>query len=388
MIEYGFDEYKGSQRGKIMISCVGNAKSIQKTDGSASWPTVSELLNPLNWLQKVGVALLLLLAFAHNSYAAQPSSFNEIRGRMYETPLTTLPQHPGLKTWDVISSLMGSEDNPNAHGLIVRSRVTLVDTADERTPEPKWLHPRGACAEARWVITEDSPYTGLFAQGTDVPAIVRISSGTGDSEYSDSPDYKGRILGMAIKLYPTDSKTHKVLSRNIVTLDQYGFESSTRKHTFWENDNATPVYFTNVAPAKSALGKFLSAFFDRFDNPNWARPLYQVARANFGGGELIEYRTPYEVRYQIQPKLIDKKLKTYGDFRSELVDLKNVDMDIILQSHNGKDVIAKKIGVLKFGSFVVSDYCDLKLHFHHSSIEDQWEKYNNYEMVESLANPQ
>lgn len=328
------------------------------------------------------LTLGIVLSVAAPAVAA--SSFNEIRNRMYDKPLQTLPQHPGLKTWDVISSLFGSEDNSNAHGLIVRSRITLVDTADERTPEPKWLHPRGACAEARWVISEDNPYTGLFAPGTDVPAIIRISSGTGASEYIEGDDFDGRIMGMAIKLYPTDSKDHKVLSRNIVTLDKYGFESSTRKHTFWEDDDTTPVYFTNVAPAQSALGKFLSTFFDRFDNPNWARPLYQVGRANIGGGDLLEYSFPYEVRYQINPKSISKNLKTFGDFRSELVALKNVDLDIILQSHNGKDVIAKKIGTLKVGSFVVSDYCDLKLHFHHSSIEDQWEKYMNYDMVKDI----
>ncbi len=326
------------------------------------------------------LALFLLAA----SSAHGQSSFSEIRERIYASPLSTLPQHPGLATWDVLSSLLGAEDDPNAHGLIVRSRITFVDTADERTPEPKWLHPRGACAEAEWSISENTPFTGLFSQGTTVPAIVRISSGTGVSEYSIGSDFDGRIMGMAIKLYPTDSKNHKILSRNIVTLDQYGFESSPRKHMFWEDDEQTPVYFTNVAPAKSFLGKFLSAFFDRFDNPNWARPLYQVARANFGGGDLIEYRTPYEVRYQIATKYIQKNLKTYGDFREELVVLENIVLDIILQSTNGKDQLGLKIGTLKFGKFVVSDYCDLSLHFHHSAIEDQWEKYNNYEMVKHL----
>jgi hypothetical protein len=331
------------------------------------------------------VSSFLLMSFVTGAAFAK-SSFNEIKNKMYATPSAELPKHMGLSKWDVISNLIGSESFPS-HGLTFRSRRTLVDKSDERPPEPKWLHPRGACAQARWVIDTESGSTGLFAKDVDVPAIIRISSGDAVSEYSEESKAGGRIFGMALKLYPTDSEDHRVESRNILTLDQYGFDRTTRKNVFWEDDQ-TPVYFTNVAPAKSALGKFLSTFFDRFDNPNWARPLYSVARANMGGGDLISYRTPYEVRYQVSKKSISKKSKTYSDFREELKDLENIEMDIILQSYNGKTTVAERIGSLKLGKFVVSDYCDLTLHFHHSAIEDQWEKYDDYKVVEDLADQQ
>lgn len=320
--------------------------------------------------------------FLAGSICSAKSSFQEVEQKIYAKPLETLPNHPGLGVWDVVKNLVGSESKP-LHGLAVRSRRTLVDESDERPPEPKWLHPRGACASGEWSIDTETMATGLFGIGTKVPAIVRISSGDGTSATSNSTDFDGRILGMAVKLYPTTSKTQKMKTRNIVTLDRYGFERSKRKATFWEND-FSPVYFTNVAPATSPLGKFLSAFFDRFDNPNWARPLYGVARA-FGNDDLLEYRTPYEIRFAINQKSIVNTKNTASDFRDELKSLSGVSLDIILQSFDGKEVIGKKIGNLNLNKFVVSDYCDLNLHFHHNSIENQWEKYDDYGVVEDLA---
>ena len=192
------------------------------------------------------------LTLASGSYSG--SSFNQIKDSLYGEPLTTLPAHPGLSAWSIITNLIGSESRPN-HGLGVQSRRVLVDESDIRdTLEPKWLHPRGACAEARWIITAPSAATGLFAAGVDVPAIVRLSTGDASSEYPT----KGRIFGMAIKIFPTVNENQPVKTANIITLDQYGFERSDRKFVFANEAGLEPVYFTNVAPAKSALGKFLS----------------------------------------------------------------------------------------------------------------------------------
>jgi len=317
---------------------------------------------------------------------APGSRFEDVKAKIYARPLGTLPQHPGLATWDVVRNLLGSEDRPT-HGLSVRSRRTLVDESDERPAEPKWLHPRGACAAGRWKITEASGSTGLFEKDVNVGAIVRISSGDKVSEGGEEAG--GRILGMAIKLFPTTSDSQRVKTRNIVTLDRYGFERSKRQRTLHEDDGA-PVYFTNVAPATSALGKFLSGFFDRFDNPNWARPLYGVARAYVGGsGDLIEYRTPYEVRFQPKrAQALDESSEVPPDFRSDLLEQRSVSFDIILQSYRGTDVLAQTIGSLDLEKFVVSDYCDLDLHFHHDSVEDQHSKYSDYEVVKDLLPPE
>lgn len=317
-----------------------------------------------------------------NLAASVGSRFEDVKAAIYEGPRTTLPQLNGLSTWDIVQNLIGSESYPD-HGLSVRSRRTLVDESDERPAEPKWLHPRGACAEARWKITEDNPATGLFAQGVDVPAIVRISSGDKVSEGGEPAG--GRILGMAVKVFPTTSPTQKVKTRNFVTLDRYGFERSMRDRTFVENDGA-PVYFTNVAPATSALGQFLSGFFDRFDNPNWARPLYALSRAYVGGSsDLIEVRTPYEIRLAVPEGTTFGDAPAGKDFRQELIELDHpVSLNIVLQSFNGREVFGKTIGRIEFGKFVISDYCDLKLHFHHDAVEDQLSKYDDYEVVRDL----
>lgn len=311
--------------------------------------------------------------------AGHGTSYAALAAKIHAEPLATLPEHSGLAAWDIVQNLVGSEDKPR-HGLSVRSRRIFVDDADEsRDPEAKWLHPRGACATARWTIDEDSPATGLFSKGTRVPAIIRVSSGDKVSEGGEAAG--GRILGLAVKLFPVSSDTQVVKTRNIIMLDAYGFERSKRLHT-WEEDNGDPVYFTNVAPARSALGRFLSTFFDRFDNPNFARPVYATARASIGGGELLESVTPYEIRFRSRRSATPPPAEL--DFRAELQRTPETTLDIIIHSFDGRSVVDKTIGRLELGKFTVSDYCDRRLRFHHDPIEDQLEKYSDYEVVSDL----
>ncbi len=317
---------------------------------------------------------------ASASSTTRGSSFAEIERKVYASPRLDLPERGKLGVWDVVRNVFGSEERPS-HPLGVRSRRTLVDVADERPPEDraddKWLHPRGACAAGRWRITTASGATGLFDQGVDVDAIVRVSSGTRDSVSGTD-----RILGMAIKLFPAASPDQKTRTRNLVMLDAYGFEASKRWRTFHEDDGA-PVHFTNVAPATSALGRFLSSFFDRFDNPNWARPLYGVANASPGGGVLLSSRAPYEIR--VRPAVVAERAPADApptDFRAELLARTETRLEIVLQSFDGRAQAGTVIGALELGRFVVSDYCDLVLHFHHDPIQDQGTKYDHYEVVE------
>lgn len=312
--------------------------------------------------------------------SAVGSSFASIKQKVYAKPLARLPNRVGLQAMDMVKNLVGSEDKPK-HELSIRSRRILVDKADERNEGEKWLHPRGACASARWKIDTTSPATGLFAKGSNVPAIVRVSSGDKRSVGGD-PD-NGRILGIAVKLFPTSSETQRVTTRNIIMLDQYGFERSSRKHTWLENDGA-PVYFTNVAPAKSAVGKFLSTFFDRFDQPNWARPVYATARAAGGNDDLPSPVTPYEIRFRATRGTPSPADAASDDFRGELATEGSVTLDIILQSLEPTRAVALRIGSLELDEFVVSDFCDLSLRFHHDPIEDQLEKYKDYAVVKDL----
>jgi hypothetical protein len=329
-----------------------------------------------------------------STVATSGSAFADVRAKVYATPLAedALPTHAGLNLWAIAGNLFDDSNRPS-QGLSIHSRRIFVDAKDERAPEPKWLHPRGACAEGRWTITEDSSATGLFAKGTRVRAIVRVSSGDKTSEGGELAG--GRILGMAVKLFPTANDGKRVLTRNMVMLDQYGFERSKRLRAFHEDDGGS-VHFTNVAPAKSAVGQFLSTYFDRFDKPNFARPVYAAARARVDAPDLAPAAAtvPYEIRLaaraSAEPLIDGDGQRTVGedmtmDFRPELVRFGAPTLDIVIQSFDGTNVVAKRIGTLEFGAFVVSDYCDLSLHFHHDPIEDQLSKYTSYEVVKDLV---
>lgn len=352
-------------------------------------------LSPRSRLRRFSAVCGVVVAFAscaspnedvastegHLDEVAVGSRFADVREKIYATPLATLPAHNGLDLWTVVENFVGSSDWPT-QGLSVRSRRIFVDQADERREGEKWLHPRGACAEARWTIDEGSAATGLFAKGTSVPALVRLSSGDRVSEGGTAAG--GRIMGMAVKLFPTTSDQQRVTTRNIIMLDKYGFERSTRNHP-WVEDDGAPVYFTNVAPAKSALGKVLSTFFDRFDKPNFARPVYGVARASVGkSSDLPHAVTPYEIRFVAKAGTPLPPDTTSLDFRSEVVAEPPVSLDIVMQSLDGTHDEAQRIGSLALGRFVVSDYCDLQLRFHHDPIEDQLQKYWSYEVVKDL----
>ena len=309
---------------------------------------------------------ILTLLISLLSSPTHSRSYNEVKDVVFQAPRATLPDPdiPGIEPWAVLNALIR-----DVGAIVGRSDATFKDTDDFREGTPKLLHPRGVCTEGVWNITESSPATGLFSKGTKVPAIVRFSSGTADSEYL--PKGAGRILGLAVKVFPTIDKSKDVITENIQMLDSYGFERSNRKR-FFHDDDGTPVTFTNVAPAKSILGKVLSRFFDRFDKPNHVRPVYPMAEVNTSG----EYnrdnsRAPYEITFKAA---FPMSSQFSSDFRNDIMNLPNkqklaLDIFIVTMEPESKDgdliPVNKKIGQLLLGDRVISDGCDYTLHFNH-----------------------
>ena len=362
-----------------------------------------------------------LLLAASGAVHAQGSSFEEVWRVVKETrPYgedEALPARKPLKrpfpqslVPDAVRALffVRAKNYPTSKSnLIVRSRTTTNpamthDLRRTNRDHPKPLHPLGVAFSARWEINADSPFTGLFAPGTRLPyAIVRVSSGTLEATSKEE-----RILGMAIKLFPTQDPKQKVLTRNILTLDQFGFDADARSRPF-HTDAGQPVYYTNFAPPddpNAFLPRNVNRFFNHFDAPNEHRPVEALAEVD-GAGQPVRGKpcAPFEVifrplfkpRFRLEPgkpTAAQRRKRPLADFRKSPRALSEFKRGVVYQGlpYDFRDLIraydpadelsfeisyvawgpgrgqATPIGKLTITSQpVVSDGGDLDLHFHH-----------------------
>ena len=227
------------------------------------------------------------------------------------------------------------------------------------------------------MIPGNSPSTasGLFQAGTEVPVILRFSSGTNASQRLLDGLPQDRLFGLAIKLFHSTDPQEPTVTSNIVTLDQKGFSRTARPYMLQEDEKEGPLYYTNVAPVEAIIGsdnplktfagKLLSRALDMFDSPNFARPVYVTASLT-AQAEIDESpQVPFELRFIPQ---FPKPDKNYEDFRFELVDYEGGSLDIVIQkmSESG-ETLALKIGTIEIDSpMIISGNCDLRLSFHHS----------------------
>jgi len=286
-------------------------------------------------------------------------AFNKVRNAVFKDPLDTLPQHEGISIKGILNAFVAHKGR-----IVSDSRSIFQSESDFRADSVKLLHPRGVCSYGTWIINEDSKFTGLFEKGTEVPVIVRFSSGTDVSAKVE--EGTERIFGIAVKVFPSRNIHEDVITTNIIGLDKYGFEASKRRSFFFEDESKKPVYFTNIAPAKSFLGKTLAKFFDRFDKPNFARLVYKTAQVDQDNRRVEKFKSPYEVRF-IPGK--EMPLMNKYDFREEILSINRTNimrLEIwIHQDENAKPYV-RKVGEILLNKSIVSNACDKTLHFHHS----------------------
>jgi len=129
---------------------------------------------------------------AVDTYAG--SLFEEVWRTLAETPYTSLP----IKRVTALSALEFVREN------IYRSARRTLVRRDDLLPEfDKLVHPVGICLRGTWTITERTPYSGYFRQGSRGLLIARASDGLGEHRPG-----RLRFLGLAGKLYPTTDPGH------------------------------------------------------------------------------------------------------------------------------------------------------------------------------------
>jgi hypothetical protein len=134
------------------------------------------------------------------------------------------------------------------------------------------LHPNGICLTGRWRITEDTPYSGYFARGSEGLVVARYSSGA-------SGNRRGEVRSLALvgKLFPTTDPDHAAPLRpaNFITQEDIG-GARTESINAAILRNAPDVTVFRRGPAGTLLIKVASVF-RRVDQEPTIRQVYQIA---------------------------------------------------------------------------------------------------------------
>jgi hypothetical protein len=134
------------------------------------------------------------------------------------------------------------------------------------------LHPNGVCLTGRWRITEDTPYSGYFARGSEALVVARYSSGA-------SGNHRGEVRSLALvgKLFPTTDPDHAAPLRpaNFITQEDIG-GARTASINAAVLRNAPDVTVFRRGPAGTLLIKVASVF-RRADQEPTIRQVYPIA---------------------------------------------------------------------------------------------------------------
>jgi hypothetical protein len=310
------------------------------------------------------------------------SSFEEVRARVYASPCPPgeLPRYDGASNWETLQAIVLANVSER---ITAGMKRTLADGGDYKDSRVKLFHPKGVCASARWQVSVSTGYTGLFAAGTNVPAIVRMSaSGNNTKATSSIPAMSllnPRSFGLAVKLFPCSDPQRTVRTRNLLLFDQTGLDGNPSPWymrgprqgdgTFGEQ------YFLNWMHGSGPVSTGFERLFSRFASDVRYRSLQPLAEVDGAGLETPAGISPRFVR--LIPSAWypdDEKATRWGDFRSELLQLASqgpLAFEVAVSETNPvasapprKEMV---IGRLTLDAPVVSEFGDRQLHFSHKT---------------------
>lgn len=163
------------------------------------------------------------------------SRFSEVKAAVFDNPYQAVwgaPGEPPLPRYRVTNRSVWAGALPGGRPPRFKlASMRALDSGadlrwgDDRRGFRRLVRPHGVCVTGRWEVTEDSPYSGYFQQGSRGLVIARISVGT-------SMTLRGarRSFGMALKLYPTDDEGHAepLETANVLLADDLGGNTARR----------------------------------------------------------------------------------------------------------------------------------------------------------------
>jgi hypothetical protein len=311
----------------------------------------------LAWLSVAVVLCLSVLVVARGEdvpYAG--SRFSDVWNTVKSDPYQTLPYQQVS-----VTSFFGWFENK----LLNASRRTLSDRSDLLPRFQKLLHPNGICLSGTWRISEQTPYSGYFKQGSEGLIIARASAALSEVKRGEL-----RAFGLAGKLFPTTNVSSVVKTANFFTIEDLG--GTTTPH-FLDAENTNDIINISVHPSLVFKGPLALAVVNAFQTADNApssdqtliRQLYPIAE--LGEADAQKAKSPMWMKIvgSAQTPRSDEI-----DFRDELVMDNYPDgifMDIYVTDEGTRrgEKEWNYVGEIHFTESVASDSCDHRLHFSH-----------------------
>jgi hypothetical protein len=256
-----------------------------------------------------------------------------------------LPQYP------VSYSTLGLKE------LTAASKRTLVERADYFDRIEKMVHANGVCVSGEWNISENSGYSGYFANGSQGLFVGRISVALGNTTSAGR-----RGFGLAGKIFPTMDPNQKVKTTNFFVVDVL---SGTNAQRFLDVSLTNNPPLTLSPDIAGVMLKIFPAFRSADSSPTF-RPITPISQMGVSG----KPNSPVYLR--LSPEAATAK-NNQPDFRQEIIEAfrknngqLNFNIDV---SRTTNDRLASKgwsrIGQIRLNQVDVSYGCDRRLHFNH-----------------------
>jgi hypothetical protein len=276
-----------------------------------------------------------------------------------------------VSLWSFSSTKILGVSNPSPDVLAGRAASTIIDNQNIIKRFDKLVHPNGICLAGRWVIDQESIYTGFFKKGTNAPFIGRASSA-----FSETTRENYRAFGLAGKIFmePTGSKNPKdYATANFFTIDDLaGTKASSFGDVALSNEPALTA--ANAFDQGTAFGLVAASTvvaFKAADSNPGIRQLYQISELG------MKFPATAITPKWMHIKRISKLKSARPDFRHELrVDQTpeksnfegNLEFQISVSGTSQENMLP--IGKIIIDRSVTSDTCDHRLHFNHPKFRD------------------
>lgn len=320
--------------------------------------------------------------------AFRGSRFSEVKAAMQANPYQKVWGAPGEPPLPMHKATLGGVlrhilPGGKPYDFREAARRTLGTRNDLRWGEDgkgvrRLLHPNGVCLFGRWEITEETPYSGYFRQGSQGLMIARYSTCCSETRRGYT-----RSLSMVARLYPTTDPEHaEVLpTAGLITQQDIGGDHSTHINDA-ELRNAPDV---TVVRRGSGLPIILitGLLFDRVNLESSVRQLYEIAE--LGKDPATPTRAPLYIRLLVaaaQPRIPGDKLDFRDEVMAQIYDRGDAtpkrrlvfDIEVTDQAKVGGFTNAyrrvsfenwRRIGRITFDSAALSHNGDFVIHFHH-----------------------
>ena len=320
------------------------------------------------------------------------SRFSEVREALFANPYQKLwgaSAEPPLPVYrvDLRGVLRGLPPFPPPY-FFRQAVARAVDSkgdlrwGSDRKGFRRIIHPNGICLTGHWEISEPTPYSGYFRQGSRALLVGRYSTCCRETRRG-----RKRSLSLVGKLFPTDDPDHAepLRTASFITQQDLGGDRTDYINdaelrnapdtTSWRRGLGVPILLVEAI------------LFRRADKEPTQRQLYQIAELGKPEGEPT--RAPAFMRLLVdraQPRIPGEALDFRDEIMAQIYDRGDPVPKRTLTFHievtdegstHGPAFLQRRrfgawrrIGKLVFGEAVASYNGDFVIHFNHPTWRD------------------